>query len=329
VRADVAHRRQFFPFVFWTMLYMAIRAMALTPRLTKILVSQYEFFMKDPRPYPNLLAAIDESDCRVWHFCAFGLDQPFTGGEYLFRLTAPDDFPQKPPRFEMLTHNGVYDLGGPVCISVGEFHASDAPGAEGSYGWRPSLGMVGFATQVVNGMIAFDTLPSSGIRIINPPAFFKKLRASQSRAYNLNRPEMAQFERLILARPDCIPVRNMRISRGETLPSIEAPASVVALAPAPVAVPASAPAPAEVKAPAPAPAEVKAPAPVPAPALIAPPAETKNPSTPLVGGRTDNVAEEEDGVPIAASVPAASAAATSEAADPDMDALISNLLADI
>ena len=37
--------------------------------------------------------------------------------------------------------------------SVGEFHHDDAPGPDGAHGWRPALGMAGFAVQVVNGLV--------------------------------------------------------------------------------------------------------------------------------------------------------------------------------
>ena len=71
---------------------------------------------------------------RVWYFLIGGLDTPFRGGEYLFKLIAPDEFPQKPPKFEFLTKNGVYTPGGPICISVGDFHTNDDPARTGRGG---------------------------------------------------------------------------------------------------------------------------------------------------------------------------------------------------
>jgi ubiquitin-protein ligase len=185
---------------------------ACSARLAKVLTSQYAKFSADP--YPHLLAAPNEANIREWHFLAGGLDAPFMHGEYMFRLTAPDDYPASPPRFEFLTPSGVYMPGGPICISVGEFHTNDDPGASGAYGWRPCLGMKGFAIQVVNGLICHAEL-GWGIRIQNLPPILKQKFARDSRAHNIERyPELYQvFESIIEACPDDEPVRNITDAR--------------------------------------------------------------------------------------------------------------------
>ncbi len=151
-------------------------------RLRRILLNQLKRFREAP-PYPCLYAAPDERDFRVWYFLIKGLDSP-VAGEYIFKLTAPDCFPHLPPRFEFLTPNGTYEPGGPVCISIGEFHSGDKPGREGSYGWRPALGMGGFAVQVVNGLICHEMLDPDSIRIIQTTAEEKAALALASHAYN-------------------------------------------------------------------------------------------------------------------------------------------------
>ena len=178
------------------------------PRLIKILQAQHRNFNADP--YPHLLVSIDESDIRIWYFLVGGLGDPFTGGEYIFKLTAPHNFPEHPPRFEFCTENGVFHPTGPICISVGEYHTNDRPGKTGSYGWRPALGMKGFAIQVVNGLICYEGL-ESGIRIQNAPTAEKKAFAKKSRTANArNYPELnRQFEAFIKEFPDIEPVRNL------------------------------------------------------------------------------------------------------------------------
>ena len=113
-------------------------------QIVRILNEQQKVFVA--KPNPHLLLVVDETDCRIWYFMVVGLEIPFTHGEFIFRLTAPDTFPFKPPKFEFLTENGVFMPGGPICISVGELHANDAPGAEGAYGWRASLGIASMRT---------------------------------------------------------------------------------------------------------------------------------------------------------------------------------------
>lgn len=191
---------------------MASKKTSCDSRLTRILMAQYKAFTEDP--HPNLLAWMDPEDIRVWYFLVVGLDAPYLGGEYIFKLTAPDEFPHKPPRFEFLTQNGIFQPGGPICISVGEFHAEDKPGKDGAHGWRPSLGMKGFATQVVNGMICFDAL-ESGIRIVNLHVSLKTLYAKMSHEQNKKLyPEVfVAFESLLEAYPEAEPALNTRDGR--------------------------------------------------------------------------------------------------------------------
>jgi len=151
-------------------------------RLPAILLSQYNRALKANNE--NLIPYVDETNIQIWYFLIKGLkDTPFEGGEYIFKLTAPNEFPQKPPSFEFCTPNGVYDIGGKICISVGEFHANDRPGSTGSYGWRPSLGMYGFANEALNGLINYQYL-DHGIRIISTSIKEKQKFAANSVEYN-------------------------------------------------------------------------------------------------------------------------------------------------
>ena len=158
-------------------------------RQRKILLNQFSIAKKEIEKNGienvNLIPHIDDKNIYVWYFLIKGLCDAYADGEYIFKLTAPKTFPQKPPSFEFLTPNGVYDLGGPICISVGEFHSNDhnRSTSSGDYGWRPALGMMGFATQVLNGLITFDD-NDHGIRIINSSYEQKQDYAKKSIEYN-------------------------------------------------------------------------------------------------------------------------------------------------
>ena len=177
-----------------------------SPALSRILTAQLQ--RQRVHPHPNLLCVPSEDDIRIWYFMIVGLDAPFKYGEYIFKLTAPDEFPSQPPRFEFCTINGVFELGGPICISIGEFHPDDKAGIHGAYGWRGSLGMPGFAREVVNGLINFKDL--EGIRIRIEPDFQKTVYATKSR--HRNEKNMSRiyslFETVIQDFPDIEPVRN-------------------------------------------------------------------------------------------------------------------------
>jgi len=151
-------------------------------RLAKILTNQLNEFYNDP--HPNLWVYVDNNNIKIWYFLITGLENPYKSGEYLFKLTAKDDYPMSPPKFEFLTQNGLFQIGMSLCISIGEFHTNDDPGSEGSYGWRPSLGMVGFAINVVNALICFKDI-DHGIGIIKTPDSMKSIYAKLSRSENI------------------------------------------------------------------------------------------------------------------------------------------------
>jgi ubiquitin-protein ligase len=165
-------------------------------RSEKVLLNQYKNAIKDIKKNgisnENIIPLIDETNIFVWYFLIKGLSDPYTNGEYIFKLTAPSNYPDKPPTFMFLTPNGIYDIpkdkhGGKICISIGEFHPNDHHRDEksGSYGWRKSFGMMGFANQVWGSFITFDST-TSGINIINPPPSDreKKNLAQNSISYN-------------------------------------------------------------------------------------------------------------------------------------------------
>lgn len=151
-------------------------------RQNKILKYQYKFAMKTD--LPNLLVIMDETNIATWYFKVLNLPDPYLDGEYIFKLEVPTTFPKAPPIFSFLTPNGVFEPGGKICISIGEFHTEDHDdNPEGSYGWRPALGMIGFAQEVVNGMIVPDYL-NDGVRIETSSKKQKKMYSELSIKYN-------------------------------------------------------------------------------------------------------------------------------------------------
>lgn len=148
--------------------------------------------------HPNLLFYLDELDIHIVYMAIVGLPYPYMGGEFFFKLTLPSDFPRKPPELRCLTENGVYMVGGKICISIGEFHATDrappsgAAGHQGDWGWSPASGLRGFSVEVLNGLITPEILnevkhPDSGqggLGILDTPAETRATAASLSAEYN-------------------------------------------------------------------------------------------------------------------------------------------------
>lgn len=160
--------------------------------------------------HPNILFDVDESDMKKWHVLVVGLPYPYTNGEFLFSLEMPEGFPLKPPSLRCLTPNGVFELGPRICISIGEYHSRDhrttSAAAGADWGWRPALGAIGFAREVVNGLVVPSSLNGSkhpdtgmgGIGVLNAPVAERAKLTATSRQHNLrkNCDAYKRFEKL-------------------------------------------------------------------------------------------------------------------------------------
>lgn len=109
-----------------------------------------------------------------------GDNDEFENGEYLVKINLPlpstngPGYPFEPPVFTFLTPNGVYDINGKVCISIGEYHKEN---------YRAVLNYNGFCMNLISGMIGWKTL-GSGIRLLKTSIEDKKKLAKQSKDYN-------------------------------------------------------------------------------------------------------------------------------------------------
>jgi ubiquitin-protein ligase len=163
------------------------------------MVMQYKKATKEPNQYVKFaIKSADEP--HIWYILLnnfAGNDEEFEGGEYLVRMEAPQPrpasksgeqdrpgFPFEPPHFYMLTHNGVYGVDKKVCISIGEFHADQ---------YRATLGMSGFADNLVSGLIGWREL-GGGIEIKTTTAKEKAKLAKESVASNYEQyPEIMEL----------------------------------------------------------------------------------------------------------------------------------------
>lgn len=132
-------------------------------RFIRVLHAQFEKAVREPNPY--IVFARHPEKINTWYIKLHNFDGDhgeFKNGEFLFEMIAPNEFPMKPPHFYALTDNGVYKAGldeegkrAKICISIGEFHADNYPA---------TLGMAGFAEQLLSGLIGWRSL-GSGINV--------------------------------------------------------------------------------------------------------------------------------------------------------------------
>jgi len=144
-------------------------------RRTAIMRGQFKSAVKDVNEYLKFYMC--EGDMSTWYVLLSGFggdDDEFESGEYLVRVELPSDFPFNPPHFYFMTEQGVYGVGGKICISIGEFHKED---------YRAALGVAGFCQQLVSGLVGWRTL-GSGINLKKTSLNEKKTYAMMSRDHN-------------------------------------------------------------------------------------------------------------------------------------------------
>jgi ubiquitin-protein ligase len=151
----------------------------------KILMSQMAKYLKDQHTNITLHADPENIHRWYWVFHRFTSDDPedikhvFKNGVYVFLTTAPADFPNNPPKLQMVSpeDSGVYQAGDSICISIGQFHKNDTSSkGDMATGWTKGFGMNGFINHVFNGLLLF--LPSDhGIRLKVRPPLIKRFFA--------------------------------------------------------------------------------------------------------------------------------------------------------
>lgn len=151
--------------------------------LATIISAQIKKILKENNTFYT--AVVDSDDVHNVYVMVRNLPDDYTNGEYLFRLRIPEEFPDKPPELYALTPNGLFDIGGQICISIGTFHRNDyGKDKSGGYGWRPAIGLSGFIMNgIINGLLHFDD-DDKGIRIKLQPPKVKKQLANESVEYN-------------------------------------------------------------------------------------------------------------------------------------------------
>jgi len=141
----------------------------------KTIIRHYQKAISEPDDY--VMYWIDPSNPYKWWCVLHGMmgqDDVLNGGQYLVEVTAPTEFPHKPPVFLLHTPNGVYGTDKPICISIGHYHSGSYPAA---------IGMRGFITEIANGMICQKDL-GGGINVLSFNA--AKIRDYAVRSVNYN-----------------------------------------------------------------------------------------------------------------------------------------------
>jgi ubiquitin-conjugating enzyme E2 J2 len=161
--------------------------MPLLPQGVKRLQKDFLQFQRDPPPF--ISASPDGDNLATWYFVIEGPpDSVYNGGMYLGKLGFPDNYPFAPPRIEMITPNGRFEVNTRLCLSISDYHPES---------WSPMWGPSTILTGVLSFMLEdTDTLGA----IKKPTAAGKARAAAESHAFNLAHPKFSSLFPHLVAR---------------------------------------------------------------------------------------------------------------------------------
>lgn len=143
--------------------------MTTNSRFNRVLMNQYREVRKHQT---NNIKFMMSSVPSVWYVCISnisGLDNEYVTGEYVVRMTIPENYPACAPKFAFITANGVYLVDTPICMD--SYRGSD---------------IVGFVNIIISQMINWrDLTPSVGTAIVVTTREQKLQHALESADSNL------------------------------------------------------------------------------------------------------------------------------------------------
>lgn len=108
----------------------------------KIVMKHISAFMKNP-PEGALGIYFDSTD-KVYLLLKGPPNSPYEGGEYIFSIILPKNFPFAPPDIMCLTPSGRFEVSTKICTSFTSFHPNT---------WSPALNL----SVIANSILSFMT----------------------------------------------------------------------------------------------------------------------------------------------------------------------------
>ena len=143
----------------------------------KRLSREYAVIQKEP--IENILIKPCVDNILTWYFVIKGhKDTPYEGGFYAGKIVFPVEYPFKAPAIMMLTPNGRFNVGTPICLSYTAYHQET---------WNPAWTI----NTMLRGFISFMYSNDSTFGSINSTDEHKKSFVADSKLYVIAIPEIA------------------------------------------------------------------------------------------------------------------------------------------
>jgi ubiquitin-conjugating enzyme E2 J2 len=158
---------------------------------------------KDPLEF---IDASPSENVLTWHFLIRGQSgSHYENGWYIGEINFPEDYPQKPPNFMMLTPNGRFTAGKKICMTNTGYHSD-----QWSPMWNMHAILMGFCSIMLEDV-------DSGISHIKMSKSERKQFADDSVEYNLSKHSdiFKRFTRFV--NPDGTPKTNEELDAANKL----------------------------------------------------------------------------------------------------------------
>lgn len=182
-----------------------------------------EAAMLEREPTPLIKARPSPDDVYTFHYAIEGPpDTPYQGGVYHGVLIFPREYPFKPPRIQMWTPSGRFEVKRDLCLTVSSFHPET---------WKPSWS----ARTVLLGLQSFMAEAAGTAGSVESTLGEKRSHAKRSLAYNMQEkmfvklfPEYAakHEEALAAAASEAKAAFSSVGSEGEAAEAVEEPTTV-------------------------------------------------------------------------------------------------------
>lgn len=126
----------------------------MAPNFVKRVHKDIKEFIESPPQFSKAIG-FKENDLHNIYFLFEGPpDSPYHGGEYIFKLSLPKDYPISPPDFIFLTPTGRFDIGKKICTTFSSHHKES---------WSPCYNFVTLFESIISFLLENNNNHIGGI----------------------------------------------------------------------------------------------------------------------------------------------------------------------